>query len=408
MTTIESVLISNKHILIYFNDQTNTSKELEYIKNHFCGIVFDNITSFNNHSIQKDSIIYLCGNIKNIFDEIHIDQDNKIYIIENLSYNYNENHKLIHSGQVPININNGVYFRGFFNSDKNYFDLVNTEHKFQALTESNHPTNAYRTGIYLTNVEEKHDEIKFKLLRCSSNLRGPTDNFQITDNDIINQANNISKHFFTDSANLNHVLAQIYANKIVEIDGKSLERKSKIKDHSDKTKDMPKNGLIAFCTFYKFNNDIKQLKTSDDNIFNLCYKNTSVFTKLRFRLKKTQESLSLEKQFDVVLYPNSMFIISLQMNRLYTHEIIPSILPINFLPTRMGYVIRCSNVSAVFKNNKTYIVESNKQTELQKPTDDEIKKLKQLYLKENLTDELIEYPQIYFSLNDGDYLKPLI
>ena len=63
-------------------------------------------------------------------------------------------------------------------SRKNYFDLVTNEHEFQTLTESNKPSNAYRTGIYLTPVTKKEDGIEFKLLRCSSNLGGPTDNFR--------------------------------------------------------------------------------------------------------------------------------------------------------------------------------------------------------------------------------------
>jgi hypothetical protein len=46
---------------------------------------------------------------------------------------------------------------------------------------------------------------------------------------------------------------------------------------------------------------------------------------------------------------------SLEMNRLYTHEISPSHLPMDLIPLRLGYVIRCSKTKAIYKDNKTYI-----------------------------------------------------
>lgn len=67
----------------------------------------------------------------------------------------------------------------------------------------------------------------------------------------------------------------------------------------------------------------------------------------------------MKTNFDITLYPNSVFVMSLDMNRLYTHEIIPSILPIDRIPTRMGYVIRCSKTNAIFKNEQTYIINEN-------------------------------------------------
>ena len=60
-------------------------------------------------------------------------------------------------------------------------------------------------------------------------------------------------------ASLNHVLAQIYYNKSATEDQK--QTKAKIKAHSDKTKDMPTNGLMAFCTFYDNLNKINKLDT---------------------------------------------------------------------------------------------------------------------------------------------------
>lgn len=85
-------------------------------------------------------------------------------------------------------------------------------------------------------------------MRCSTNLDGPTENFRQTDIEIVNAVNGVRAKFFEDSASLNHVLAQTYHN-VKNDEGKS--KKAKISRHSDKTKDMPDNGLLAFCTFYQ-------------------------------------------------------------------------------------------------------------------------------------------------------------
>src|SRR4029079_19277194 len=136
------------------------------------------------------------------------------------------------------------------------------------------------------------------LLRCSTNLDGPTDSFRATDNEIISKVNNICEQFFQTKTDLNHVLAQVYNN--AKIEGK--ERKAKISEHSDKTKDMPRNGLIAFTTFYEFNDQtLKELKHPKDNPFDYYYKDASVLTRLRFRLKKDVSDPNLCKQFDVIL-----------------------------------------------------------------------------------------------------------
>ena len=76
--------------------------------------------------------------------------------------------------------------------DKDYFELLEKEHLFQTLSESNKPGNAYRSGIYLTKVEEDKEEdlLRFNLLRCSTNLDGGTDNFKAVDYEIINKVNN--------------------------------------------------------------------------------------------------------------------------------------------------------------------------------------------------------------------------
>lgn len=392
----ECTLATKKHIFLHDGEMTLDSrltKEFEYIKQNFCGLVF-NVEKFNDFICSFDTIIYFCGDVKKHYDGIHM-KNKSLFVVTEFSNNYDTGstkYKLINIGQIPINISNvGVFFRNFFN-EKDYFSLISAQHKFQTLTESNKSTNAFRTGIYLTKVKEVENETKFKLLRCSSNLNGPTDNFRQTDYEIIDQVNDVSKYFFEGSAELNHVLAQIYENKIV--DGvKKKERKAKIKAHSDKTKDMPRNALIAFCTFYK---DL--YKSYDVN----------TLTKIRFRLKDVVSSdLNLTKKFDVILYPNSVFIISLWANRLYTHEIVPSSKSIDDIPTRMGYVIRSSKTDAIFKDDCTYICDNNVYTKIKEADDDGVKQLKETYYKENSTDEMIHYDKFNFSLNKGDYQKPI-
>lgn len=295
----------------------------------------------------------------------------------------------------------GIYFKDFFDN-KDYFDLITKQHKFQSLTESNKETKAFRKGLYLTQVTKNNNQVHFKLLRCSTNLDGPTVNFANVDKEIINKVNNVRNKYFPDSSELNHVLAQIYYNH-ENIDGK--EKKAKIKKHSDKTKDMPLKGMLAFCTFYKFNPNVKHIDK------NYMYKGkTSVLTKLVFRLKDCVDNKDnkYKNKFEILLEPNSLYLLPLEMNQIYTHEISPSSLPVNLIPTRLGYVIRCSNTDAVHKDNKTYIIKNNEYIELEQPTELKIADLKGLYRIENLTTTRPNYNNFYFSLNEGDYKCPTL
>lgn len=422
MSDKKTVLLHDKHVLIGLDDHVvgideKYKSEYQYVKNNFCGLVVSNENDFPE---IQNTMIYLCGNIEKVleifkFTDIHtrLNQPSQnMLIVKELSYNYDHySITTINIGEVPINIHNvGVYFRKLFNDDLNYFNLISKEHKFQMLTESNKPNNALRTGIYLTHVEESkesneskdpEESTKFKLLRCSSNLSGPTDNFRDIDNKIVTKVNNVAKLFFDNPAELNHVLAQIYKNKY---DDTGKEKKAKIKAHSDKTKDMPINALIAFTTFYDSDND----NDSKSDIFDLVYKNDSVLTKLHFKLKKEIKDEHYVKEFSIKLYPNSVFIISLETNRLYTHEIRPSTLPIDKMLTRMGYVIRCSKTNAIHKDDKTYIVEKDKLTELRYGTDEDFYSLRKLYFEENTTAKSIHYNNIYFTMNKGDLEKPLV
>lgn len=415
---LENILIKDKHYLVCIREQLSQFKakfisEIEYIVKNFCGNIVTSLDDFNHITVDPKTIIYVCGNIKDNLNKLN--NNHVINIIKDLSYEYNDHLdcKFIKIGEVPININNvGLYFRDFFDN-KNYFDLINNQHKFQFLKESNKPNNAFRKGIYLSKVEEsQNDQLNFNLLRCSTNLDGPTDNFRETDNEIIDKVNNVVEYFYQQETDLNHVLAQIYNNTKQGGENKTSEKKAKIKQHSDKTKDMPKNGLIVFCTFYEnyCNGNFidKNYGKSKHDHYDYCYKDKSVLTKMKFRLKNDCDNTNLVKNFDVILYPNSVFLITLEMNRLYTHEIIPSKLSVSQIPTRMGYVIRCSSTKAVYKNGQTFILNDNQQIKLETPNNEGIVKLKKLYFDENMTCNIINYDKFYFSLNDGDYQKPYL
>jgi len=407
MTNKENKLYLNRHVLLCIDNKIEKPglDEIQYLKNNFCGKVITDLKDLKQHNFTN-TLVYIMGDVENQINEIENKDKKVFYVVKDLSYKYEnclDMINLISVGEVPINVHNvGIFFRSLFNDNKNYFESLNKEHQFQLLTESNKPGQSYRKGLYLSKVEENNDGVNFHLLRCSTNLNGPTDNFRQTDNEIINKVNHISQYFFEQKTDLNHVLAQIYNNTTV--DGK--EKKATIKEHSDKTKDMPGNGLMAFCTFYHFDEDVKDVKKSNNDKYDYCYKDTSVLTKLRFKLKECVNEPTLVKKFDVVLYPNSVFLMSLTTNRLYTHEIVPSHLPIEKLPTRLGYVIRCSKTKAVFKDNQIYIKDGDELMKLEEPTAEKVKRLKDIYFEENTSDKLIDYGKVDFSLNKGDYMKP--
>jgi hypothetical protein len=430
----ENRLLLDKHILLLPDAFVKTSyaHKVAYLSENFCGRIITNVEELNDTSSAEQTIepgvrceastsgandpreytnVYLTGNI--ISHVIHITDSSKrnFYAIEELSYDYNfDMHievQLISLGQVPINVHNvGVMFPRLFSAEEHCFAKLSTAHQFQNLTESNKSGSSYRNGIYLSKVDlDEEDDSKryFNLLRCSTNFEGPTDNFREVDNMIVNTVNQVSNQFFEQETTLNHVLAQVYHNSTVD----GHEKKARIKEHSDKTKDMPRNGLIAFCTFYHNVDHVPLFLTNATDPFDLFYKNASVLTKLRFRLKDDVSDQQFTPMFDVTLYPNSVFIIPLSTNRLYTHEIIPSHLPIDKISTRMGYVIRCSKTRATFVNNRTYIDD----VELKEPTEDQMQSLKALYLQENLTSALITYADDgtdAFSLNKGDYMRPFL
>lgn len=296
--------------------------------------------------------------------------------------------------------NAGYMFRNAFPAStdtSHYFDALTEAHKFQALRESDKPDVALRTGVYLTEVTEDDDGDRlFHLLRCSSNLAGPTENFRDIDREIITRVTELAKAHFKCDFVFNHVLAQVYHSRE--------QTKARIGCHADKTKDMQPDGLMAFCTFY-------------DRVVPTGSK-VSPWTSLRFKLKnaddvKTDTGPVLPQSFTVELTPNSVLIIPLLTNRLYTHEISPSALPADRLPLRLGYVIRCSKTQAVY-------CQKDKQVHIQKAADGtftplraldrvsplEVHQLRFHYMQENSSTKTPEYGDVDFSLNEGDYMEP--
>lgn len=400
---IENKISKDTNVLIVLSDITNESSEFKYLLENFCGTQANDFLEVQD-VLQKQ--IYACGD----FSE-YKNNTIKFSIIQEFSSNYesllNDHIQVVSLGEVPVIVHNaGVYFRNFFHTYDDYFNKIVAEHEFQDLTESNKPSNALRKGIYLSDVKkEKEEQFRFHLLRCSSNLSGPTDNFREADRSIINSLNHAASTVFEKPTSLNHVLAQIYQNK-KRPDNK--ERKAKIKAHSDKTKDMDKSGLIAFCTFYDTSNFQQlQLEPSDTDRYDWCYKNKSGLTRLHFKLKKTVDDETLAKEFSVTLYPNSVFLIPLSTNRLYTHEIRPSMLNIDKIPTRMGYVVRCSNLEAVYKDQQTYIEENGTLIKLKEMTKETMSELKNTYYEENVSEQKVTYGKVHFSMNLGDYQKPI-
>lgn len=315
---------------------------------------------------------------------------------------------LAEMGRLPLLVHGlGVYYRRFFDMGVDYFNRIRTEHAFQSLTESTKPGTAHRTGIYLTPVEQDNEELHFRLLRCSTNLAGPTENFRDTDKRIVDALNEEASRIFLDHSPLNHVLAQVYHN--TPADAAHKQAKAKISAHADKTKDMPANGIMAFCTFY---DRLDKLQPLTKDTFDYGYKGVSGLTKLHFRLKESgaeARGTTLPEQFTLTLYPNSAFFMPLSTNRLYTHEIRSSTLDAELLPTRLGYVVRCSNTEAVHKNGQTFLKLDGKLVELEPPTPDSMKELRSLYAEENKTTAFIDYGDKFpFSMNSGDYLAPRV
>ncbi len=385
----EAKLVDANHVLVALSDA-------ERVDFDFFGSV---VTAGELAGVSKKTV-YLIGDISRA-RALDLTGAARIVVIEELSRGYeDQSFPRVDLGKVPVRVGGGVLYRRFFDDD--YFHRICAEHTFQALTESVKPSKAHRTGIYLTPVTQAGDALHFHLLRCSTNLSGPTENFCATDHRIVDALNREAASIFRDHAPLNHVLAQIYTNTPAT-DGQK-ETKAKISAHADKTKDMPVDGVMAFCTFYDGLGKLAPLSTDR---FDHGYKGKSGLTKLRFRLKESALASGLLPEFSVTLYPGSVFFMPLSTNRLYTHEIQSSILNAELLPTRLGYVVRCSKTEAVHKDGTTFLNIAGQLVPMEPPTPEGTLALRELYAAENKTDAAIDYGDRFrFSMNEGDYKAP--
>jgi hypothetical protein len=385
-------------------------RDSEWAK-HFFGstITTDDLASGLCDLAQKT--VYLCGDVSGTTGR-QLNAAARVLVVRELSRGDHERVDELRTpiglGRVPIRVHGaGVYYPRFFDPGADHFGRIREEHAFQSLTESTKPGRAHRSGIYLTPVERSGDELHFRLLRCSTNLSGPTEGFRPTDTGVVEALNREAAAVFRGQAPLNHVLAQIYHNTAATAERK--QSKAKISAHADKTKDMPVDGIMAFCTFY---DRLDRLRPLAGDAFDLGVKGTSGLTGLRFRLKEQtaeREGAALPEQFTITLHPGSVFFMPLSTNRLYTHEIRPSSLDAASLPTRLGYVVRCSSAEAVHKNGHTFLKAPGGPVKLGPPTPEGLNELRGLYAEENKTSRFVDYGEGFlFSMNTGDYLAPRI
>jgi hypothetical protein len=373
----------------------------------FCGKVITNLEEIA--SFPAAARTFLIGDVQETLTALSIAVDvtcHDLFAVREYSRNYDTAIcKFVSYGQVPRFIPGiGVYYPEVFDGDK-FKELVE-QHEFCTLTESDKPsTGSYRKGVYITRVTPADDgSSEFKLLRCSTNFKNPTENQRPVDDGIINTLNGLARLHYDGAAEFNHVLAQVYTNVVAVADGK--EKKARIPAHSDKTKDMPRNALIAFVTFYDFDAKVKDTYTREG--WDLKYRDTSVLTRLVWKEKgEGQRVVSLP------LFPNSVLFVSMDTNRTYCHEIRPSTLPICKLPTRIGYVVRCSKTTAVHHEGRTSIIgPEGIRVEMRQPAKEDMQELKAQYWRENATREVISYTSashgdlVPYSMNAGDYMLP--
>ena len=116
----------------------------------------------------------------------------------------------------------------------------------------------------------------------------------------------------------------------------------------------------------------------------------------------------------------------LSKNCLYTHEIAALVLNVEHLPTRMGYVVRCSAQEAIWKDRQTWLVQRRELLgapkseasfargscpnvrKLEPATTEGMAAVRSQYAEENFSDARVDYGEVDFSMNKGDYIRPLL
>ncbi|MFJ8160464.1 hypothetical protein ACIRBY_05980 [Streptomyces sp. NPDC096136] len=385
-------------------------RDTEVVRDFFGSVITPEELASASPDLARKTV-YLCGDTSGI-DGRRLRAAARVFVVRELSHGGHGDGDRpwnpVGLGRVPLRVHGaGVYYRRFFDPGDDHFGRIRAEHAFQSLTESTKPGTAHRSGLYLTPVRRDGDALHFRLLRCSTNLSGPTEGFRPTDTHIVEALNREAAAVFRDQAPLNHVLAQIYHNT-----GATAERrqsKARISAHADKTKDMPANGIMAFCTFY---DRLDGLRPLDGDAFDRGVKGISGLTRLRFRLKEPaaeRDAVALPPTFTVTLHPGSVFFVPLSTNRLYTHEIRPSALDAGLLPTRLGYVVRCSDTEAVHEDGHTFLKTAGGPVRLEPPTPAGMDDLRRLYAEENRTSSFVDYGgKFLFSMNTGDYVAPRV
>lgn len=387
----------------------STVQDDDAVRDFFGSTITPEELASGSHDLAHKTV-YLCGDISGV-NARRLQAAARVFVVRGLSHGYDEGTDgpwaLVDIGRVPLRVHGvGVYYRRFFGLDADHFGRISAEHAFQSLTESTKPGSARRSGIYLTPVTQDGDELRFRLLRCSTNFSGPTETFRPTDTHIVEELNLEAATVFRNQAPLNHVLAQIYHNTLATPERK--QSKARISAHADKTKDMPVNGIMAFCTFY---DKLDKLRPLAEDAFDYGVKRASGLTRLHFRLKEPAEGdeVAFPQQFTLTLHPGSVFFMPLSTNRLYTHEIRPSGLDAELLPTRLGYVVRCSSTEAVHRSGDTFLDVAGDLVKLGPPTPDGMEELRRLYAEENRTSSFIDYgDKFLFSMNTGDYVAPRV
>jgi hypothetical protein len=371
MNQIENEVIGSRVVLLCLND--NHHPDLELLKQEFCGrVITSAVCSLNN-----EDLIYVAGDIPH-------DLPGTVFIIDEFCEIENCSYPVVSHLQVPRRKRDCLWIPHFF-PDKDYFHRVTQEHQLLPLTESKKPGVAHRTGRYFSKGNEANTNEEYHLMRCSTNMAGPTQMFTDTDHEITNQVQGVVDTFFREKVDMNHVLAQVYWNQKV--------KKARISAHSDKTKDMPHHAVIAFCTFY----DSTERRHNNNRDPNLQW------SRLLFRSKADPSDT-----FTIILFPGSLFIIPLSVNRMYTHEIVPSELPSEQLPTRLGYVVRCSKTRAKWMDDATHIwcTDSSTWKKMMPLTNEDERRIRQWYLEENTGILPVKYPPLVLcSMNQGDYLQ---